>query len=441
MNPHSPPGWPLLLSPLVALFPGNFAVLKLFSLVLWLASIPLAHRLFAPYIKSPYLELLTAVIALNPHLIGISGTVMSEAAFLFFSLLCLNLLAEWHKGTSWRQNELMLWIVVTAVTTLLIRTIGVALVAGVVAFLLYRYKSRLLWGLGALAMLLLLGSGRFIFSDLYNQHFAYVASQLGQFLRFWEYAPNFSYEIVANAVVPVFELGVTAQILTAAGARIAALLIVGLVIGGWALSWRRQQPFAFYTLFYMGILYFWFAYINEVQPRQLIPIIPFLTFYLWQSIMWLAGRVAKRPNQAHQLALVGMSLVFIAGLTLNVHRWQVPERERVIDLTAGSDWIRHNTPQDAIIMTEDAIPAYLYMHRQTVEYQPYDEMNDYLAQYDVAYLVIRPSLEWWDRPYNFLNNDAEANIVPYVTDHPHQFELVYSNSNHNITIYEVRHDS
>src|SRR5690606_31775647 len=38
-----PPGFPLLLTPFTLLFPSNYSILKLFSLILWLASIYLIY--------------------------------------------------------------------------------------------------------------------------------------------------------------------------------------------------------------------------------------------------------------------------------------------------------------------------------------------------------------------------------------------------------------
>jgi sensor histidine kinase YesM len=71
-----PPGWPLLLTPLTFLFPGNYSVLKFFTLILSLASVVLTYKIFSKRLQSPYLEILTGLVALNPLIIGTSVTVM-----------------------------------------------------------------------------------------------------------------------------------------------------------------------------------------------------------------------------------------------------------------------------------------------------------------------------------------------------------------------------
>ena len=85
-----PPGLPLLSAPLVALFPGNYTVLKLLSFILWLVSIPLVYRLFSARIGTPYLEILVDLRAFNSNLVPVSGMIMPEAAYRFFSFPNLN---------------------------------------------------------------------------------------------------------------------------------------------------------------------------------------------------------------------------------------------------------------------------------------------------------------------------------------------------------------
>src|SRR5688572_18506522 len=121
-----PPGFPLLLTPLTFLFPDNYSILKLFSLILWLASIVLIYKLFSKRLESPYLEILTALVALNPLSVGISVTVMSESAYLFFSLLALYFFDEWESPKE-KKTWFIILVSVFIFCTQLIRTIGVSL--------------------------------------------------------------------------------------------------------------------------------------------------------------------------------------------------------------------------------------------------------------------------------------------------------------------------
>ncbi|MCA9926128.1 MAG: hypothetical protein KC421_27340, partial [Anaerolineales bacterium] len=102
-----PPGWPLLLTPLALIFPNSLLAPKLLAFVLWFGGILLAYRLFAKQLASPYAEILLALLAWNPQLIGMASTAMSESAYLFFSLLTLNLAQMWRDGEKKRPFLLL----------------------------------------------------------------------------------------------------------------------------------------------------------------------------------------------------------------------------------------------------------------------------------------------------------------------------------------------
>jgi lipopolysaccharide transport system permease protein len=105
-----PPGWPLLLAPATAVFPNNFDALRAVSLLLWLSALPLLYRLLAERFNKPYTEIVLLLIVINPHLVTMSGVVMSEAAYLFFSLLTISLFHHWERqgllAWTWFQSSL-----------------------------------------------------------------------------------------------------------------------------------------------------------------------------------------------------------------------------------------------------------------------------------------------------------------------------------------------
>jgi hypothetical protein len=147
-----PPGFPLLLTPLTFLFPNNYSVLKLFSLVLWLASIYLIYKLFSKKLPSPYLEILITLVALNPLLIGTSVTVMSESAYLFFSLLALyffdsvghafSVTNPINKKSGWKPDLQIIFISILIFYTQLIRTVGISLFISFILYLLFARRFR-----------------------------------------------------------------------------------------------------------------------------------------------------------------------------------------------------------------------------------------------------------------------------------------------------------
>ncbi|MFH1353208.1 MAG: glycosyltransferase family 39 protein [bacterium] len=87
-------GFPVLLAPVAALFPENNFPFKAVAAGFYLAAAALLFFLFAEILDKEKLLILTALTALNPLVVRLSGTVMSEGAFLFFTVLSLYLLEK-----------------------------------------------------------------------------------------------------------------------------------------------------------------------------------------------------------------------------------------------------------------------------------------------------------------------------------------------------------
>lgn len=452
--PHSPietafpPGWPLLLAPLVSLFPDNFIPLKMLSLMLWLASIPLAHALFAQRLRPPYPLIASALVASNAVLVGAAGTVMSEAAYLFFSLLTLSLFERWRAhGKLWQSGKLSI-ILALILSTITIRTVGVTLLAGLLVYALYSMgKRRVL----VMVSLLILGSiplawfngqrgGALIFSPLYQSHVEYVASQMGYFARVWQHAPGIPYRTMATALVPMIDFAKMPHRFVPV---LDALFNGGVLLaaaGGLVLSLRRPRAMDWYALFYSVLLYVWVVYTDELRVRLLIPLIPMGYFYLVHALQWCIERWTPGHERFVRVGVAGcVGLMLLLNVADNAHDWMHPIRGRVPDLTQGTTWIRHHAPADAVLMTVNPIPDYLYARRQTVGY-PYTEHADletYIQRNRVAYILVRPNLNHWDNVQHELDWYAAEHLLPYVKMHPERFQAVYQEPSHNVAVYQV----
>jgi hypothetical protein len=204
-----PPGWSLLLTPLTFLFPGNYSVLKFFSLVLSLASIVLTYKIFSKRLASPYLEMLTGLVALNPLMVGTSVTVMSESAYLFFSLLALSLFDKWKSMPSPQGGENSDWLILFAAFAAfyaqLIRTIGISLMAALVIYLLFarRFRETIIVISTFIAGTLLQGwfNGSLISSGYQSQVFnTTIPEKIGQMIS---NALGYLNETLAGSLIPV----------------------------------------------------------------------------------------------------------------------------------------------------------------------------------------------------------------------------------------------
>ncbi len=87
--PHTlvPPGYPLLLVPLVAIFPESFIPLKLLSVAFFIGSILLTYLLLKNYVGYLAAFIVSLFMAIAPFLLDLSHTILSELPCLFFILL------------------------------------------------------------------------------------------------------------------------------------------------------------------------------------------------------------------------------------------------------------------------------------------------------------------------------------------------------------------
>jgi len=444
-----PPGWPLLLTPFVTLTADNFILLKLLALVLWLACIPLMYTLFALRLQKPHAIGLTVLIASNALLIGMAGTVMSEAAYLFCSLLALYLFETWRQRAA--PQRLMMLVAVMAVTlfAITIRTIGVALLAALLVYLLRSLRWR---QVGPIAGVLLLGAlplawfnaqrgGALIFSPLYQTHVTYVSAHVGYFARVWEHAATIPYRTIATAFVPMIHFDKVSQ-------ELAPLLngLYGggvLLLAGWGflLALRRFRITELYVLFYVAILYVWIVYTGELRVRLLIPLIPFGYFYLLGAFLWGVRRWRWHTVRAMPaLPMVVLGLVLFLNLSDNAYAWLNPTRERVPDLSSGTTWVRRYAPADAILMSVNPVPDYLYAQRRTLGYPNGADvdLDEYIEQNGIDYILVRPNLNNWDNHQHQLDPYVAEHLLPHLMAHPLHFETVYQKPDEQVFVYRVR---
>ncbi|MCB0190799.1 MAG: hypothetical protein KDJ65_02545 [Anaerolineae bacterium] len=450
-----PPGWPLLLAPVVTFFPDNYAVLKGLTLFFWLASIPLIYRLLALRIKKPYLHLLMIVIVLNHGLITYSVRVMSEAAFLFFSLLTLNLFETWLR----RHQEqpaygLLVLVILLALFTQLIRTIGIALLLAIIVYLLLKRYFR---PLAVVTIVIVLGMlpqlwlntqrGGTIISSGYQQQVFGINSPTEKITQAWSTIKKYTGDnkIVTTLLVPIFgqnffvttltNLNVISIARTLINSGVLALILLGIF-----LTWPKFRISDVYVGFYLlGIISFWNPLVATAQARFLVPIIPFLYAYLLSGLLWLIQQII--PEHSHHryslpiTAVLSMLLVFLL-LDHNLQDWRTPARNNITDLSIGTTWIKANTPPDAVVMSRMPVLDYLYARRQTIDYPGKNEiLAPYLTRHQINYILISPYVQM--PKSNQLDDITKNKLLPAVQSHPDKFQLVYKSPAHGVWVYEV----
>lgn len=423
-----PPGWPILLAPFTVLFPKNYDVLKVVSLVMWLVSTFLVYKLFSKRLSSPYLEILIALVALNPLLIGTSVTVMSESAYLFFSLLALFVFDK----TDGKQIGLLLLSAFLAFYSQEIRTIGIALT---ISLLVYLLLSRRLKDLGIVLVFFMVGfllqawinlrNGGTVISSGYEAQ-VLSRSVMEKFGQVWANATGYFDEVLTGSLIPIFgtrldsSLGVLFFIL-----NLTILLVIG--AGMFATKPKLEWMHIYFILYVIGILAFWNPTVGSVKTRFLIPILPIMYFYFLHGMKLLLKENSR--------LVLGMSAVIILTLLArNIQDWRSPIRERMADLSIGTSWVAENAPADAIVMVNEPVPAYLHVQRKTINFPKNgQELEQYIENQGIDFIVIAPLLQ---TPRSTeLSKDAKE-VMALMDVSTDLFRLVFEDKKNNVRVYE-----
>jgi len=431
-----PPGWSLLLAPLTYLFPGNYSIFKFLSLTFSLASILLAYKFFAKRLSSPYLEILIGLMALNSLLVGTSVTVMSESAYLFFSLLALYLFDTWKEADDKGWNWLILFVAIAAVYTQSIRTIGISLCIALVFYLLITRRFReagIVVGVIAAGMVVQAWiTGAFLSAGYQTQVFGVSFGEKLQQMAM--NALGYLNETLAGSLVPIFGARITST-LAEYGLGwlplVLNILILLLLVIGMIVSRKNFGLMEIYLVIYLlGILTFWNPRVGSVKARFLIPLLPFLYFYFVQGVKILTQRT---PCNAVFISIA----IAVILLARNAQDYVNPVMKQMTDLSIGTSWVAENAPPNAIVMVNEPIPAYPHLRRKTVAFpRRGQDFETHVTNHGVDYIVIAPRLQ--SPRSTDLDEFTAKQVLPLLNSDSGRFSLVYFNPEHNVLVYQVQ---
>ncbi len=448
-----PPGWPLLLAPLAALAPGNLLWPRLLAFGFSLGSIVLADMLFKPRLTHLQRWLFLGLFALNPFFVGSAGTAMSEPAYLFLSLLTLVLLGRSVANRN-RVRSVFISLAVAFFATL-VRTLGVSILAtAVIGLIPKKHWWRVSLAVGCIAVLGVLmlifapnGFGTvYLLSPTYQGHIQFLSGEILNYLQFWTYLLLFDYPLLSSTIVPVFDLSLGFIPFFDQVRGWGALIVLLCVIAGYSLRIKEWQLSELYVLFFAAIFYLWTAYISEIQQRQLVPMIPFFSFYLVTFFSWIISRIwpqnpaGELPNPGRYVLIGLVALIMVTYAARHANELVNPVRDRVLDYDVAGEWLRTNTAADAIVSVNYPEPAYLYARRHT-DYLPgnfaAEEIDAFMADRNIGYVVIQPGLTDWSTGEPVIGADYVDFLVPHLDQNNGRYQKVFEDGEHKVTIYKV----
>lgn len=429
-----PPGYPAALAPLVAAFGRNFVVLKLLSLVFTAGAVLVFCR-YALRGREPVLWFFLALaFAVSPGVIDYSRWMLSEAPFLFFTLLALWQLDEDRSGEGMGRA---FWLgLAAAVIGFYVRSIGALLLAAASLSYLVRREWRKFFVHGAV------GAGLTIPWLVRNRMVSESATPyLEEFLLGNVYEPEAGYLDLGGMVERFFENALlygTRELPRAlAGSDsgwaatppvvLVAVVVCALVLCGLVRALRRRPaaPEFYFLLTCLAIMLFQTS-VNDV--RYLVPLIPLILVYLSQGAAMLAG-VSRGFLPARLPVVVTAALAAIAAgsqaarIPANldmIARYQAGDRYAGYHPAWGTffdaaRWLDFNTPADATVTVRKPRLFHALADRRALIYPFSTEADSVLRVVRETDYVVIDALFPTTRRY----------LVPALQSRPDDFDLVH----------------
>ncbi len=377
-----PPGFPLLLAPLAALFPASLTAFKAVPLLAALLLAPLTLRLARPS-GSPFLPVAAgALVLLNPWVLGWSVRVLSDLPYAALSLAALAAYEGWRRDATPVRTFVLC---VLAGLALLVRSVGLALVLAMLVDLAagrrWRHAALLAGGVVLTQAPLLLpgwSGGTWLTAAYHQQMLAHHGGFQARLAFLGAQAWGYLREL-PTVLTPLFGAPVRAAVerTGAGGFYDVAMVLLGMLLlagvlrglarlsGGGEEGRGRARLWLLYLGFYGLALVNFDGWPSGVQARLLLPVLPLLYVLLLRGLDTGSG--------AARAALV-FCAVALAASGLN-NAWRVVHAVRVAggaerapwaDPGAGAEWILTHTGPDDVIATVDPLQRHVHFRRPAV---------------------------------------------------------------------------
>jgi hypothetical protein len=353
-----PPGFPLLLAPIVALTSAHSVVLQAVPLLAAVAAVPLTFAFLRDLGVSPLPALAgTALLAFNPSLGLYSTIVMPETAFVAVLLVLLLAVRRWTRSPLLSAAGV---VAVAAAIALFELKIAAVLLLGPLAAVLW-LAGRRAHGLAVAAavavaalplLLVRLGSGTSPAGATYDADFTNAFGGLHG-ARLALAVAGSAARNVATLVYPTLPqtlMGVGAgplaggrSALLQAAARDALLAVVALVMlaGAWVL-WRRTRDVGLIAATAYLLLVTIYPTMNT---RRTILVVPVLVAWLVVGAIE-AHRLATERAWPRGSWRAGTAIVAAAALALpvladDVHHWRDYRSDWAVNLLPDRPWLQY----------------------------------------------------------------------------------------------------
>lgn len=483
-----PPGYPLFLAPLVALFPGNVLVLKLSSLAATLLCATLLYwgwSWYAPGTSYRWAIAVTALYGLSSLTIEHTRMVVSEPVFALLTLLALLLAERAARGSPRLGPDLLLGALLAL--SVLVRSAGLILVMTVLAYVAIRQGRRCWATLGAaaaaaaatLALVVWLTPAALadIVPSRYLRDMAApvlslpvdtqpVAGAEGPErtqVALPDRARHLFQDYVVGGIMQRFGKDLDRLVVQVGGGNNEAALAeaIGLPWLPWATSYfisglvllgfvtcfvrRRSTAFVVFGPVYLGVTWVW---VSE-GGRLFYPILPqlILAFLLGVEaiVCGLIAVAGARTLPRARLTFLVLFVTLLALLSLRKSLGLPDTRLHVGDLKARSSWLTENARSSDTLMSEAPAVDFAYTHLKTVGYPdgcPSPEaLTRYLIANQVDFALVAPQIQWQAQYRPILSKRSQCvSKALVVLQTEGRAEEVFASMDGQLQILRIRRD-
>lgn len=437
-----PPGYPAFTAGVMKVFGDDFTTIKKANGVLLWLSLIILFFFFKKISKNIHLSfVITVVLIFNMHLLQYSTWMMSEIPFIFISTLSLWLLTLANFEEKPWKNPYFILAIIAAAGSYYVRGQGLAIIFGILFFLLFE-KKWLYAGLSSILYFLLLLPWSLRNSGLPDSPYQtalklknyYNPSEGEMMLGDWfdRFFNNMERYLAHEIPSSVFSYTSDYQ---SQGHIFAGIFISALIIIGFIKLKNYRWAVGGYLLTTFGILFLWPEIWYGIRfVLALVPILTFLFAYGVLSIFFMIGNKLKIKD----LSFIETKLpyVFVIFIFAFIGKLEILNKEASKNLDplfrnyyAAAQWSKANLPDTAVIICRKPDLFYLQANRFVEGFTKVSDMNEFLKSLNTkkaTHIVV------------YGDGITQNFFIPVYEKNPEKFPIIQQFKNPDVWILEYK---
>ena len=378
-----PPGFPLLLAPVIATFGLDLRPMKVLLLAFFIGSLGVMIPLFGKVLPPAGVTALVLIVGLNPFFWEFKDHVLSDVPFLFLALLSLHLFIRADAGhqAPIRRSTLAVLSGLAAYAAYMTRILALMLIPCFVAHDLGRYRRIGINAAVASAVVFALAGLQHV---VWIRDASYVDQLANPVMAVQRNVPAY-----LQALSELWENGYSDDIRKLSFLAAGALATVGYI------SALRAGPGVLHLFppLYLAAVMVWPSYQGM---RFLIPIVPFYFCYCLVGVRWMDAAWERRWKVRNATLAVFLAAVLAsyAARYSTLHFGPLPEGIATKASTELFQFVTAATESDAVLVfSRPRALALMTGRRVSGGYSPADPCRlwRYLADIGASYVITGPA--------------------------------------------------